>query len=240
MSRSGRHSASKSPAWYLRQLSVPVVVATLLLPASSSMVKADSTVKPSPSPRSSLVEMSVSNYLNDRLHQTSASRARKVTALTKQISAVKKSMKNVRVNGNQLLTIAARYKGVPYVSGGTTPRGFDCSGYTQFVYRQLGIELPRVAQDQMKWSTRISASEARPGDLAFYLTGNYAYHAAIYAGNGMIWHSPHPGTSVTKVKIRNHKMAYGRIPTRAITPGLQAQLHALNIKLAKAAKSPTK
>ena len=149
-------------------------------------------------------------------------------------------MKNVRVNGNQLLAVAARYEGVPYVSGGTTPRGFDCSGYTQYVYRQLGIELPRVAQGQLNWSTRISASEARPGDLAFYLTGNYAYHVAIYAGNGMIWHSPHPGTSVTKVKIRGHKMAYGRIPASAITPGLQAQLHVLKIKLARAAKSPAK
>lgn len=240
MSSRGRRRVRKTPQWYARKLSIPVIAASLVLPISSSQVNADSKPTPSASPRSSVVALSVSNYLNDRAHQTSASRARKVTSLTKQIKIVKKSMRQVRVNGPKLLTIAARYQGVPYVRGGSTPRGFDCSGYTKYVFAQMGIDLPRVAQDQMLWTTRVTAKEARPGDLAFYLNGNYAYHVAIYAGNGMIWHSAHPGTRVAKVKIRNHKMAYGRIPAGALTPALQAQLHTLEVKLHNAAKAPTR
>ncbi|NBU32341.1 MAG: NlpC/P60 family protein [Actinobacteria bacterium] len=238
MSKSGRRVSDKPFTWSARKVLLPIMSAILVLPIASSQVRADSRPSPKPSPHSSAEAAAVATYLSDRLNKTSASRARKMGAITKQISVVRHSLKNVRVDAKRLLKIAAKYKGVPYRSGGTTPKGFDCSGYTQFVYRQIGIELPRVAQDQLDWSNRISAKDARPGDLAFYLTGNYAYHAAIYAGNGMIWHSPHPGTSVVKVKIRNHKMAYGRIPASAITPGLQIELKRLEKQLGILAKSP--
>lgn len=240
MSRRGRRRIRKTPAWYVRKLSIPVILAGLALPISSAQVNADAKPTPTPSPSSSVAALSVSNYLNDRLHQTSASRARKVTSLTRQIKIVKQSIRQVRVDGAKLLTIAARYKGVPYVRGGSTPRGFDCSGYTKYVFAQLGIDLPRVAQDQLLWTTRITAKQARPGDLAFYMTGNYAYHVAIYAGNGMIWHSPHPGTSVSKVRISHDNMAYGRIPAKALTPGLLARLHKLEVQLRHVAKAPTR
>ena len=216
----------------MRAIAIAGTSAVLAVSLAGAGAQADPSSSPTPKPHSSAQQSSVSTYLESRANHATASRARRVVSLTKTINRTKYAIAHAHVNGVKVLKVAARYKGVPYRTGGTTPRGFDCSGYTQFVFHQVGINLPRVAQDQLNWTTRISAKNAKPGDLAFYMTGNYAYHAAIYAGNGMIWHSPHTGARVEKVSIRNHKMAYGRVPTRVLVPGLQAHL----TKLLKALK----
>jgi len=95
------------------------------------------------------------------------------------------------VAGSAVLQIAARYVGVPYVYGGTTPSGFDCSGFTQYVYAQLGISLPRTAEAQRSAGTVVSRADAQPGDL-IYSPG----HIAIYAGGDMEIDSPRPGGTV--------------------------------------------
>lgn len=95
------------------------------------------------------------------------------------------------VAGSAVLQIAARYVGVPYVYGGTTPSGFDCSGFTQYVYAQLGISLPRTAEAQRSAGTVVSRADAQPGDL-IYSPG----HIAIYAGGDMEIDAPRPGGSV--------------------------------------------
>lgn len=73
---------------------------------------------------------------------------------------------------------ALSQQGVPYAWGGTTPAGFDCSGLTQWAYRQAGLELPRLAQDQDTAGFRVSQAELRPGDLAVW-----SGHVAMYIGN---------------------------------------------------------
>jgi cell wall-associated NlpC family hydrolase len=95
------------------------------------------------------------------------------------------------VAGNAVLEIAARYVGVPYVSGGTTPDGFDCSGFTSYVYAQLGITLPRSSADQRNVGVVVSAADALPGDL-IWSPG----HVGIYAGDGMQIDSPRPGKTI--------------------------------------------
>jgi peptidoglycan DL-endopeptidase CwlO len=95
--------------------------------------------------------------------------------------------------GGSILAIAARYVGVMYRYGGTTPAGFDCSGYTQYVYAQAGISLPRTSGAQAAAGRRVSASEARPGDLV-YTPG----HVGIYAGGNMMYDSPRTGKAVDK------------------------------------------
>ena len=95
------------------------------------------------------------------------------------------------VAGSTVLQIAARYVGVPYVYGGTTPSGFDCSGFVQYVYGQLGVSLPRTAEAQRSAGTVVSRADAQPGDL-IYSPG----HIAIYAGGDMEIDAPRPGGSV--------------------------------------------
>ncbi len=101
-------------------------------------------------------------------------------------------------------------KGVPYRAGGSTPRGFDCSGFTSYVFRKAGVNLPHSATGQMRKVKRISRSQARPGDLVFFLGGRGAYHVGIYAGGNRTLHSPRPGGRVSTVNIWTRNVAFGR------------------------------
>jgi cell wall-associated NlpC family hydrolase len=98
-----------------------------------------------------------------------------------------------------VLNTAEDYLGVPYVWGGTTPRGFDCSGFVQYVYRRHGVELPRTSRQQAVVGMAVSAtiSALRPGDLMFFATnGRRIDHVAIYAGDNEIIHSSSSGGGV--------------------------------------------
>jgi len=95
------------------------------------------------------------------------------------------------VAGNAVLEIAARYVGVPYVSGGSTPDGFDCSGFTSYVYAQLGISLTRSSGDQRYAGVVVSRADALPGDL-IWSPG----HVGIYAGDSTQIDAPRPGKTI--------------------------------------------
>ena len=85
----------------------------------------------------------------------------------------------------RLLNIAMRFGGVPYVWGGETPAGFDCSGFVQYVFRQIGINLPRTADVQYELGRKVLQSELQPGDLVFFETYEPgASHNGIYVGDG--------------------------------------------------------
>ena len=94
----------------------------------------------------------------------------------------------------RLVTAAKKYIGVPYVWGGTTPAGFDCSGFVQYVYKECGMSIPRVTYTQQAACTPVALSNLQPGDLVFW--GASAYHVGIYLGNGQYIHAPAPGQSV--------------------------------------------
>jgi peptidoglycan DL-endopeptidase CwlO len=91
-----------------------------------------------------------------------------------------------------ILRTADAYRGVPYVWGGNTPRGFDCSGFTKYVFAEHGIALPRTSREQSRVGRAVAADfrSLRPGDLMFFAErGEAISHVAIYAGNGEIIHS---------------------------------------------------
>ena len=89
--------------------------------------------------------------------------------------------------GSSVLAVASRYLGVAYRYGGTSPRGWDCSAAMQYIYNQVGVRLPRTANQQMLASKRISRSQARPGDLVFMVSGGAAYHVGAYAGGNQFF-----------------------------------------------------
>ena len=89
---------------------------------------------------------------------------------------------------------ALKYKGFPYVFGGSSPQtSFDCSGLTQWCFAKAGITLPRTAQAQYGVTQHISLKEAKPGDLVFfhstYATSDYVTHIGIYVGNNRMYHA---------------------------------------------------
>lgn len=103
--------------------------------------------------------------------------------------------------GNSVVDEAMKYVGVPYVWGGKDPSGFDCSGFTSYVYRQAtGKEIGGWTVPQESVGVRISTSEAVAGDLLFWGGSGGTYHVAISLGNGEYIHAPSPGQSV---KVQN-------------------------------------
>ncbi|MEW5725757.1 MAG: NlpC/P60 family protein [Thermodesulfobacteriota bacterium] len=106
----------------------------------------------------------------------------------------------------RLLAVAYSKTGLPYRRGGTSPEtGFDCAGFTQWVFTQNGLPLPRTPQDQFGSGRPISKEELRPGDLVFYDEGYL--HVGIYAGDGLFIHSPHTGDRIKESRAfdRYHK-----------------------------------
>jgi len=96
----------------------------------------------------------------------------------------------------EIVTISQRYFGVPYVWGGASPSGFDCSGLTMYCYAQIGIQMSHGATDQQRQSAPVALSDLRPGDLVFFGNASYSHHVAIYAGGGSVIEAPHSGDVV--------------------------------------------
>ena len=108
--------------------------------------------------------------------------------------------------GADVVNYALQFQGIPYVYGGTDPaRGFDCSGFTQYVFAHFGIGLPRVAADQ--GSMGVPVTDPAPGDLMVAPDGS---HVGIYVGGGRMIHAPAPGQSV-KVQAVYQTFNYRRL-----------------------------
>jgi cell wall-associated NlpC family hydrolase len=102
-------------------------------------------------------------------------------------------------------SIAAQYLGVPYVWGGASPGGFDCSGLVMYVFAQLGVSLPHYTVSQWNATTPIPTSALEPGDLVFF---DGLSHVGIYIGNGQFIHAPHTGTVVQIASLSGYWAAH--------------------------------
>lgn len=94
------------------------------------------------------------------------------------------------VSGSEIVSLAQQYLGVPYVYGGSSPSGFDCSGFTMYIFAQLGVKLPHGATSQLSYGASVSRSELQPGDLVFFQDyGAVASHVGIYIGGDQFIHA---------------------------------------------------
>jgi cell wall-associated NlpC family hydrolase len=101
-----------------------------------------------------------------------------------------------------IVRFARHYLGVRYVYGGTSPRsGFDCSGFTRFVYAHFGVRLPHYSGAQFDMGRRVSRAGLRPGDLVFF---NGLGHVGLYIGAGRFIHAPHTGARVSIETLTYH------------------------------------
>jgi len=104
-----------------------------------------------------------------------------------------------RAPRSELVSIARRYLGAPYRWAASGPNSFDCSGFTMFVYRQVGVRLPHSSRAQIGYGERVSRSDLRAGDLVFF--GSPIHHVGLYVGGGMMIHAPHTGDVVRYASI---------------------------------------
>lgn len=117
---------------------------------------------------------------------------------------------SVSVSGGSIASNAAKYIGVPYVYGGTSPSGFDCSGLIYYAAKEAGINLPRTSQAQSTLGSYVSVSDLQAGDLVFWGGVGSAYHVGIYVGGGQYLHAPAPGQSVTIQSMAYFAPSFGR------------------------------
>ncbi len=179
-----------APAVTAPEVSAPVAAE----PLGVAGVKAVAKPKPKPEPVEEVVAEAV------------ATRSTDSTASRSQSAPPPPPTTNVPQTSSGIVGIAQQFIGTPYVSGGASPAGFDCSGLTQYVFGQAGISIPRTAAAQQSAATPVSSPQ--PGDLVFF--GYPAWHVGIYVGNGMMIDSPKPGTTVEYRSIFSGVSGYGR------------------------------
>ena len=113
-------------------------------------------------------------------------------------------IKKVVPLGQQVVAYSKKFLGVKYVWGGTSPKGFDCSGLMKYAYKQYGITLNRVAADQAKQGKKVTRDQLKAGDLVFFDTNgghNYINHVGMYVGNGMFIHASSGSRSGKRVVV---------------------------------------
>ena len=138
--------------------------------------------------------------------QTTARASRTSTRTATSTRTTKRTAPDPAPSASGIVGIARSMFGVPYVYGGRTPNGFDCSGLTSYVYRQAGISIPRTASAQKAAATPVSSP--RPGDLVFF--GYPVYHVGIYVSPGTMIDAQRPGTTIGYHSIWTKPSGYGR------------------------------
>lgn len=104
--------------------------------------------------------------------------------------------------GMEVAHTAQKYIGTPYVFGGRSPKGFDCSGLVWYVYKQYGVDLPPSSAKQAGAGQKISRDDLVPGDLVFFQTKGRIHHVGLYIGGGKMVHAPGQGKKVVKVSLQ--------------------------------------
>jgi cell wall-associated NlpC family hydrolase len=174
--------------------------------ALSSIGFAKASVKPANVRPVVIEDIQVKQAQADAKAAKAAAEARAQAAARASRSTARAAISNPTQSASGIVGIAQSLFGIPYVYGGSSPSGFDCSGFTSYVYRQAGISIPRTASAQQAAATRVS--NPQPGDLVFF--GYPAYHVGIYVSPGRMIDAQHPGSTVGNHSIWTTPSGYGR------------------------------
>lgn len=98
--------------------------------------------------------------------------------------------------GQSVVEYAKQFIGTPYVYGGSSPSGFDCSGFVKYVYSHFGVNLTRTSYSQVSEGTYVARENLQPGDLVFFGSASNVHHVGIYVSDGNFIHAPKPGKTV--------------------------------------------
>lgn len=128
-------------------------------------------------------------------------------AINSNITLSSVSLDSLPSKDNDVVAYSYKFLGIPYLWGGTTPDGFDCSGFVQYVYAHAGVSIGRTTYDQIKDGTEVSRDKLQPGDLIFFGTKEDPHHVGMYIGNGMYIHAPHTG-DVIKISALSGRNDY--------------------------------
>jgi cell wall-associated NlpC family hydrolase len=180
-----------APAVVAPQAASPVAVETVGVVGVKAVAKPKP--KPKPKPRPDPVAQAVQSRSSDG-------------SGTGPVSRSSTRYSNPAQSSSAVVNIARGLLGIPYVYGGSTPAGFDCSGFTSYVFGKAGVSIPRTASAQQSAATPVS--DPKPGDLVFF--GSPAWHVGIYTGNGMMIDSPRSGKSTSERAIFSGVSGYGR------------------------------
>lgn len=125
-----------------------------------------------------------------------ATAAPEATPAKPKLTKRQRRLRRIKQKRRLVVSIARRQLGIPYVWGGASPRGFDCSGLSLYVYKRLGVDLAHGATMQARRGKRVSLRELRLGDLIFFGSPSYYRHVGIYIGGGRMIDAPRPGLHV--------------------------------------------
>lgn len=194
----------------MRRILIATTIAALALPAAATSataseppttIRLQAAAAPSITAQRSAAFSMASTYARQANSVSWRQKARNADSLAKvmNLPGITRPQK--------ALAIARTQSGTKYRWGGTTPAGFDCSGFTGYAYAKAGKRLPRTAAQQYRATQRTKTPA--PGDLVFY-GGSRAYHVGIYVGNGKMIHSPRTGKSIQTAKI-SRGASYGKV-----------------------------
>jgi len=141
-----------------------------------------------------------------------------VSGAVRQVSNIRNSAPKLSlsrggsaISGNNVIAYASNYLGTPYVWGGTAPNpGFDCSGFTQYVYSHFGVPIGRTTYDQINDGVGVSRDQLQPGDLVFFGSKGNPTHVGVYVGDGAYIHSPRTGDVIKVSSVDRSDFISGR------------------------------
>jgi cell wall-associated NlpC family hydrolase len=164
--------------------------------SSSASSQATATSSSTQAAASSSTQTTAASSSSAATTTNSTSQATQSTQATTTTSSQTATTSTASVSASSVISYAEQFVGVPYVSGGTSPSGFDCSGFVQYVYAHFGVSLPRTSENQSTIGSAVSVSSAQPGDLLFWGGQGSAWHVGIYVGGSSYIAAPTTGQSV--------------------------------------------